>query len=104
MADVEDWSYPRASITVEEEDAAPAGHQSLVALVRNPRMVVEYLPTGQNQPYVRGTFIADDDVDELLRQTEPKGHDSWQRRITGGGVDPDAPEVATAIQRRIRRP
>ena len=43
------------------------------------------------------TGVADDQVDELLRQTEPKAHDAWQTKVDEGGVSPAAPEVAKAI-------
>ena len=45
------------------------------------------------QPFVRGTFVADPDVDDLLRSTEPKAHDSWDVESDTDGMDPDAPEV-----------
>ena len=65
-------------------------------------MVVEYLDVGQARPHVRGAFVADDEVDDLLRQTEPKAHDSWQTRSKEGGLEPDAPLVADAVTRRVR--
>lgn len=98
VADPGGWSYD-ADPDEGEEEAAP---RSLVALVRGPRMVVEYLDAGGARPFVRGTFVADDDIDELLRQTEPKAHDSWQTRLDEPGIDPAAPEVARSVLRRIR--
>ena len=92
------WSYAVDDPDVDEQVA----HRSLVALVRGPRMVVEYLEAGRARPYVRGVFVADENVDQLLRQTEPKAHDAWQTRIDEGGVDPHAPEVARAIIDRVK--
>lgn len=92
------WSYETDSGDTEEG----AQQRSLVALVRGPRMVVEYLDTGRARPFVRGVFVADSEVDELLRQTEPKAHDGWQTRADGPGSDPDASRVADAVTRRIR--
>lgn len=97
LAEPGGWSY-EASVD-ELEDVQ---HRSLVALVRGPRMVVEYLDAGQARPFVRGVFVADDEVDELLRQTEPKAHDSWQTRVGEAGSDPDAPRVADAVNNRVR--
>lgn len=91
------WSYESESVDPEEG----VQHRSLVALVRGPRMVVEYLDAGRSRPFVRGVFVADDEVDELLRQTEPKAHDSWQTRLEPGS-DPDAPRAAEAVVTRIR--
>jgi hypothetical protein len=99
VADLEGWSYAQgAAATIDGESV---DHQSLVALVRGPRMVVEYYELGRAQPYVRGTFVAHDDIDDLLRQTEPKAHDAWQRRISEEGVDPVAPKVADQVLKRI---
>ncbi len=92
VADESDWSYPRHN----EFD-----HRSLVALVRGPRMVVEYWDAGQAPPFVRGTFVADDDVDDILRGTEPMAHDAWDESL-GGTDDELGAEVAKAIHTRIR--
>ena len=92
------WSYEPDPEGVDED----VQQRSLVALVRGPRMVVEYLDAGRARPFVRGAFVADDEVDELLRQTEPKAHDGWLTRIEEPGSDPDASCVADAVTRRIR--
>lgn len=92
------WSY-EAGINQSDGEVQ---HRSLVALIRGPRMVVEYLDVGQARPFVRGAFVADDEVNELLRQTEPKAHDGWQTRIEETGSDPDSPRVAEAVTRRVR--
>jgi len=77
------WSHPELAQpdadadSDVDSDGIDAAHASLVALVRKPRMVVEYFVTRQRPPYVRGVFVADDSADEALRQTEPKLHDEW---------------------------
>lgn len=99
-ADLGGWSYA-ANANSDDEDQAD--HQSLVALVRGPRMVVEYYPVGRMQPFVRGTFLASEDIDDLLRQTEPKAHDAWLARIDEEGVDPLAPRYADEALKRVRK-
>lgn len=106
-SDLEDWSYADQRGIDETE---VINHKSLVALVRGPRMVVEYLECGQAPPYVRGVFIADSDVgervrsiDDYLRQTEPKAHDSWRSRDSDGELDPGAAAVAADIAKQTRR-
>lgn len=99
-ADLGGWSYA-ANTNTDDEDQTD--HQSLVALVRGPRMVVEYYPVGRIQPFVRGTFLASDEIDELLRQTEPKAHDAWLPRIDEEGVDPLAPRYADETLKRLRK-
>ncbi len=96
VADPQGWSFPPIS-----PGDAGKNHRSLVALMRKPRMVVEYLEVGRSAPFVRGAFIAGASVNEQLRQTEPKGHDAWQTKPDGFG-SPDAFATADSIQRRIR--
>jgi hypothetical protein len=99
VADLQGWSYA-SNVDDEAEDTA-IKHCSLVALVRGPRMVVEYMELSKGVPYVRGTFVADPAVDDLLRQTEPKAHDQWQTNALDS-VDPLAPKVAKNVLDKIR--
>lgn len=99
LADLASWSYAQGRDTNHDEDV---DHQSLVALVRGPRMVVEYYSVGRNQPFVRGTFVAHDDIDDILRQTEPKLHDAWLDKIEEEGIDGHAPKFAREVLKRIR--
>lgn len=92
------WSYESDAV----DDDGEVRHRSLVALVRGPRMVVEYLEVGRSRPFVRGVFVADDEVDELLRQTEPKAHDSWQTSASELGSDPAAARIAETVLDRVR--
>lgn len=95
------WSYEsEPEETQGREDDVQ--HRSLIALIRSPRMVVEYFDAGRTRPFVRGAFVAHDEADELLRQTEPKAHDCWRTHIEDAGSDPEAPQVADAVTRRIR--
>jgi hypothetical protein len=55
------------------------GVKSLVATMRLHRMVITYLDVGSNTPFVRGAFIADQEVNNSLRLTEPAEHDRWLR-------------------------
>lgn len=100
VADLKGWSYAHNG---DVDDENSTDHQSLVALVRGPRMVVEYYPCGRNQPFVRGAFVADPDVDDLLRQTEPKAHDAWQSKLEEEGIDAAAPKVAAELLKRLKR-
>ena len=100
VADPAGWSYP--------EQTTPSGdevieHRSLVALVRKPRMVVEYYEAGRTAPYVRGIFVADPSVDEALRATEPKGHDAWQTTASeSDDILPSASQCAKHIVARVK--
>ncbi len=95
------WSYPELGEPDADSDDLDLAHASLVALVRKPRMVVEYLVTRQLPPHVRGVFVADDSVDEALRQTEPKLHDAW-RTSPSGDVSEEHADLAKVILGRVR--
>ncbi len=72
------WTWP------DEED--PIAHRSLIALCRDPRMVVSYLDCGQTKPFIRGVFVTgNQQTNDLLTQTEAGMHVEW----TSDGQDPD---------------
>ena len=53
---------------------------SKVALMRDPRFVVKYMPVERDPSDLEmaGVFIADPEVDEEFANTEPVAHDDWQ--------------------------
>jgi hypothetical protein len=107
VADLEGWSYAVDKDEVDDEYAS-VRHTSLIALTRSPLMVVEYLQpfgTKNKPPFVRGVFIADEEIDDLLRQTEPKAHDAWVTTDTDldDGVDRHAPKVASHVLKEISK-
>ena len=96
VADMDGWSFQSDN----DDDSVP--ERSLVALIRGARMVVECLDAGGHVPHVRGAFVADPEVDELLRQSEPKAHDGWQTTIGEEGIDPLAPKVAASVIEKVK--
>ncbi|MEQ1698531.1 MAG: hypothetical protein ABMA25_00380 [Ilumatobacteraceae bacterium] len=105
-ADLGGWSYshgaPAEGLTSDDDDDV-SSETSLVALVRGPRMVVEYVPyLSGKPPFLRGVFLASDEADDLLRQTEPKAHDAWETKAVEEGIDVRAPLVADAVMKKIR--
>lgn len=49
-----------------------------VALIRKPLMVVAYYRKWQAQvPAVVGAFVSADEIDDILRSSEPPAHDRW---------------------------
>ena len=85
------WSFPN-------HDDSDDPDESLVAIMREPRMVVEYLRkrSGYTQtPILRGAFVAHARANESLAKTEPFGHDSWDHQG-------DAPENAKRIAKTIK--
>ena len=96
-SDAENWTFP----SIGADDGTQSGrsweHRSLVALVRGPRMVVEYWDKKQAWPYVRGTFVATPEVDDALRVTEPKAHDAWHDDWVSG----DVPEASAKLSKTV---
>ncbi|GIW41482.1 MAG: hypothetical protein KatS3mg076_2059 [Candidatus Binatia bacterium] len=75
------------TLLTPESGLLPEDRLGTVALIRAPRMVVEYARLGRPSPPAVGTFVADEDVDEILRLSEPPTHDRW---------DPDSRRLETA--------
>ncbi len=102
VAELPGWSQPSRpeTDTVGDEEIA---HRSLIALVRSPRMVVEYLVARQTPPHIRGVFVADERVNEALRQTEPKLHDAWEINSDPTDVEPEHTNVAKFVSDRIKQ-
>lgn len=95
------WSQP-APDDPDDLDDDEVEHRSLVALVRSPRMVVEYFEARKKAPHIRGVFVADEAVNEALRQTEPKLHDAWESTSDGSDVRPEDTAVARFVLDRIK--
>jgi hypothetical protein len=94
VANTQGWSFP---------DDSEINHCTMIALVRGPRMVVNYHTfKGLGIPHIRGTFVADESIDDLLRQTEDKAHTKWETKKLAG-AHTSAHLVATQVNNRIRR-
>ncbi|PMS14330.1 hypothetical protein C0Z18_32140 [Trinickia dabaoshanensis] len=74
-----------------------------IALIRAPLMVVAYKPCSETAPVVVGAFVAADDIDLVLKKSEPPAHDRWDpdsanlRDIKGEGKS-----VVMAVMSRIK--
>lgn len=74
-----------------------------IALIRAPLMVVAYKPCSETAPIAVGAFMAADDIDLVLKKSEPPAHDRWDpdsanlRDIKGEGKT-----VVTAVMARIK--
>ena len=76
---------------VDEQSDQP-DLRDTIALVRSPGMVVQYYGKRQvGHPPVVGVFLADEDVDDILRRSEPPEHDRW---------DPNADRLEPAKKER----
>lgn len=77
-----------------------------VALVRKPRMVVNYEGFSGSTPgtEIKGVYIASDAADTSLRKSEPSTHDRWDSNIdeSYGSDWEQTGKVVTSIKSRIR--
>jgi hypothetical protein len=79
-----------------------------VALIRAPLMVVSYYRQWNvKNPPIVGTFVADEEIDDILRSAEPPAHDRWDqaaRRLQdANGVNRSVVDrVLKAIKRNLK--
>lgn len=93
VAEPEKWSFPDANDGID--------HKTMVALIRSPQMIVNYRTFGGlGIPHVRGLFIADKSIDDLLRQTEDSAHTKWEEESKTD--NPSAPIIAREVKKRLR--
>lgn len=93
VADPDFWSFPDTNDGID--------HKTIVALIRGPGMIVNYLTfSNLGIPHIRGLFVADDSIDELLRQTEDSAHTKWEEKSST--KNPSAPIIAKEVKKRLR--
>lgn len=74
-----------------------------IALIRTPLMVVAYKACSETAPIVVGAFMAAEEVDVILKKSEPPAHDRWDRDSANlRDVKGEAKDVVTAVMSRIR--
>ncbi len=99
VADPGGWSFPSDAADPATSDL------SLVALMRDTRMVVEYHLPGdliaKRSPFVRGVYVASPELNVHLAKTEPKGHERWETRPSDE-VPADSVRYASEVLRRIK--
>lgn len=72
----------------------------LIALMRSPKMVVKYWDKSKSPVPIRGVYVASEDIDDLLRDTETVLHDDWTT-APSDDIDARATRVATFVMSRI---
>ncbi len=91
---------PRIGVGASRPPAAFDGPAHHVALMRPVRLVVRYLE-GPRLPVdavqYGGVFIADPEVDDLFKASEPPSHDEWRASILQN--EPIAPRSSARIAR-----
>lgn len=76
-----------------EETQDEIGNRDSIAMIRSPGMVVYHYRKGWGlSPPIAGVFLADDDVDNVLRRSEPPEHNRWDEgaeRLVHADEEPD---------------
>jgi hypothetical protein len=70
-------------VASEEElasEESEGGHFPRIALLRSPKMIIEYKDFERRRVAVRGVFVASNEADGHLRNTEPAQHDHWDKK------------------------
>jgi len=87
-----------------DEEADRSDLRDTIALVRSPGMVVEHYGKRQvNHPPVAGVFIADSDLDDILRRSEPPEHDRWDSNSDRLDAAKGEKDVVEEVHKRIWR-
>lgn len=85
------------------DDSWESPNKPVIVLIRKPRMVIEYFAEFQRKRIpIRGVFVADDDVDKILKGTEPPAHSEWGRQPRSK-IPPESTKIARAVIDGIRR-
>ena len=75
-----------------------------VALIRMPRMVIDYMPIGGTLPLpCVGVFVAAPEIDGFLRQSEPACHDKWDAKSGRlSDLGPEARDTVVKVLQRVK--
>lgn len=84
----------------------PEDRVGCIALVRSPKMVVQYAAVGRSAPPAVGVYVADPAIDEILKLSEPPNHDRWapdSRRLEIANPDEEtARQVIGQVLKRLK--
>jgi hypothetical protein len=99
-------AYGLQVLASDAAEAFPEEKLGRIALIRSPKMVVEYAEMGKSAPPAVGAFVADPDIDGILKLSEPPNHDRWDpesRRLEVAKPDEEtAREVVRQLRKRLK--
>jgi hypothetical protein len=96
-------SYGLQVLGSERAEAFPEERTGCVAMIRSPKMVVEYAPLGRVTPPAVGAFLADPEIDDILKLSEPPNHDHWDHESRRLEIAKPDEETAREIVRQVRK-
>ena len=76
-----------------------------IAIMRNPKMIVEYKTFERRRIPVRGVFVASSEADEFLKLSEPAQHDHWDTKPVSDASEMEfkAAAIAKSVDDQIRK-
>jgi hypothetical protein len=96
-------SYGLQLLAPDQAEAFPEKRIGCVAMIRSPKMVVEYAPLGRPTPPAVGAFLADPEIDDILKLSEPPNHDRWDHESRRLEIAKPEEEKAREIVRQVRK-
>lgn len=100
---------PELAYATEEQQRDPDFQfESKIALVRSTGMVIDLYPVRhRNDPLLQGVFVANSDVEPLLRELEPAAHNYWwpssrERKLSQKQKLPIPTLLTDAIEDRLK--
>lgn len=81
------------------------GNFPTIAVMRNPKMIVEYKTYERRRLPVRGVFIASQEADEFLKLSEPAQHDHWDTKPVSDANDKEvkAALIARSVDDQLKK-
>jgi hypothetical protein len=96
-------SYGLQLLASDRAEAFAEDRIGCVAMIRSPKMVVEYAPLGRAMPPAVGAFLADAQIDNILKLSEPPNHDRWDHESRRLEIAKPDEKTAREVVRQLRK-
>ena len=71
-----------------------------IALLRTPKMIIEYKSFDRRRVAARGVFIASEEADNYLKDTEPAQHSNWDKKPSAE-IPKKSTDIAEGVHNRL---
>ena len=99
------WAAVQVEEILDQSDDENDGEDTLVSaicLMRKPRMVVEYMSTSHNAIPIGAVYVADEEIDPVLRLSEPPPHHKWDYKSIRLQEPVNGASLVQGVLRRLR--
>lgn len=91
-------------LTPEQDACVEDERKNCVALIRQPRMTIQYLPVSSVSPTIVGCFVGAQDIEKYLKLSEPPAHNLWDPNAERLDIDGRVgSRLVKSVLDRIRR-